>query len=187
MISKFTAKYISEPDLIFGNKCEDKDPRIGLKHFGPYFFDDEDFPLESVRIGIIGNKKCVSLAKKILQLIEQPVCSQKSNRWLFVDYPGMNNRSKFKCVIKTSDNWNASLSNDLELAKIENVEDPNERIGYAVDLYLQKIRNIAEGDNQPNVIICTLPKPVENYCGIGEHILTIKSLCTAPHIFDWQI
>ena len=140
MTSKFVAKYIPEPDLIFGNKCEDKDPRIGLKHFGPYFFDDEDFPLESVRIGIIGNKECVSLTKQILQLIEQPVPSQKSNRWLFVDYPGMNNKSKFKCVVNTSDNWNASLSDDLELDKIKNIEDPNERIGYAVDLYLQKIR-----------------------------------------------
>ena len=180
MTSKFIAKYIPEPDLIFGNKCEDKDPRIGLKHFGPYFFDDEDFPLESVRIGIIGNKECVSLTKQILQLIEQPVPSQKSNRWLFVDYPGMNNRSKFKCVVNTSDNWNASLSDDLELDKIKNIEDPNERIGYAVDLYLQKIRNIAEGDNQPNVIICTLPKPVENYCGIGEHTYGAKTAKPSP-------
>ena len=175
MTSKFVAKYIPEPDLIFGNRNEDKDPRIGLKHFGPYFYDDEDSPLESVRIGIIGNKKCVGLAKQILQFIDQPVPSRKSNRWLFVDYPGMSNTSKFKCVMNTSDNWNASLSDDLELGKIKNIENPNERIGYAVDLYLKKIENIAESDNQPNVIICTLPKSVEDYCGIGEHTYGAKT------------
>lgn len=180
MTSKFVAKYIPEPDLIFGNKKEDKDPRIGLKHFGPFFFTDEKSPLESIRIGIIGNKECMSLANHVLKFIEQPVSSPKSNRWLFPDYPGMNKESKFKCVIKTSENWNALMSDDLELHKIENIENANERIGHAVNLYLEKIEKIAEGDDQPNVIICTLPKPVELYCGIGEHTYGAKTARASP-------
>jgi len=180
MTSKFVAKYIPEPDLIFGNKKEDKDPRIGLRHFGPFFHQDEHTPLESVRIGIIGNRECTGLAKKVLEFIEKPVPSPKPNRWLFADYPGMNSKSKFKCVIKTSENWNASVSDDLELRKIENIENPNERIGHAVNLYLEKIKTIAQGDDQPNVIVCTLPKTVELYCGIGEHTYGAKTARPSP-------
>ena len=180
MIAKFIAKYIPEPDLVFGNKNEDKDPRIGLKHFGPFYFADEGSPLESVRVGIIGNRECTDLAKQILDLIQQPVSSLKSNKWLFANYPGMNQQSKFRCVIKTSENWNALLSDDLELHKLENIENPNERIGEAVNLYLQKIENITKEDAQPNVIVCTLPKPVEMYCGIGEHTYGAKTARPSP-------
>ena len=176
----FVAKYIPEPDLVFGNKREDKDPRIGLKHFGPFFHSDEQTPLESVRIGIIGNKECTNLAQKILEFIEKSVVSPKPNRWLFPDYPGMNQNSKFSCILKSSKNWNASLSDDLELRKLENIENPNERIGHAVDLYLKKIETIAQRDDYPDVIVCTLPKPVEMYCGIGEHTYGAKTAKPSP-------
>lgn len=180
MSSRFVAKYIPEPDLVFGNRGEDKDPRIGLKQFGPYFYSTEDSPLESVRVGIIGNKQSISLAKKVLEFIKKQVPSPKSNRWLFADYPGMNKDSKFKCVLKTSDNWDARISDDLELHKIERIENPNERIGKGVSLYLDKITKIVRGDDLPNVIVCTLPKPIELYCGIGEYTYGAKTAKPTP-------
>ena len=36
------ATYIKEPDLIFGHRCEEKDPKLGLMHFGPYFPSDSE-------------------------------------------------------------------------------------------------------------------------------------------------
>ena len=44
----------------------------------------------------------------------------------------------------------------------------NERIAYGVNLYADKVEQIKSGDDIPNVIICTLPKIVEKYCGISE-------------------
>ena len=69
MSSKFETKYLQEPDLIFGNSGEDKDPRLGLKYHGPYFYSTEPVPLESIRIGIIGNKECIELANKVIEKI----------------------------------------------------------------------------------------------------------------------
>lgn len=180
MTSKFVARYIPEPNLIFGNQNEDKDPRIGLKYFGPFFHHDEQTPLESVRVGIIGNKECTKFTQEVLDFIKKPVASPKPNRWLFPDYPGMNQDSKFNCILKTSKNWNALMSDDLELHKLENIENPNERIGQAVSLYLEKIENIAQRDDPPNVIVCALPKPVELYCGIGEHTYGAKTAKPSP-------
>ena len=47
MISNFETKYIAEPDLVFGNQGEDKDPRTGLDQHGPYFYTTEDANLVS--------------------------------------------------------------------------------------------------------------------------------------------
>ena len=175
MTFKFDAKYIPEPDLIFGSGNEDKDPRIGLRSFGPFHGQEEGAPLESVRVGIIGNKECASLAGEILRIIEAPTKSTKPNRWLFADYPGMNRNSKFSCAIKTSSIWNEALSDDSELLHITKIEDANERIGHAVDLYLKKIENIAGRDDPPDVIICTIPRVVEEYCGIGRNTYGAKT------------
>ena len=180
MAIKFSAKYIVEPDLIFGNKNEDKDPRIGLGQFGPFYFSSEGSPLESVSVGIVGNRDCIKLARQILDLIQKPVLSSKPNKWLFVNYPGMNSTSKFNCVVKTSENWNALISNDFELSKLENITNANERIGYGVDLYLKKIEKIAKSDNPPTVIVCTLPKLVELYCGIGKYTYGAKTARHSP-------
>lgn len=180
MTSRFTARYIPEPDLIFGNRNEEKDPRIGLGQFGPFFHQDERTPLESIRVGIIGNKECTKLAQEILTIIEKPTASQKPNRWLFADYPGMNATSKFNCTLKTTENWNAVISDDLELRQLMRIENANVRIGKAVSIYLEKIEAIAQRDDIPNVIICTLPKPVEMYCGIGKHTRGAKTAKPSP-------
>ena len=180
MTFKFTAKYIPEPDLIFGNRNEDKDPRIGLRNFGPYFHEEENAPLESLSVGIIGNKECAALAGQVLKIIKKPTSSTKPNKWLYADYPGMNKDSKFKCTIKISDNWNDSLSDDYELAPITKIEDANERIGRAVELYLKKIGNIAGRDDPPDVIICTIPRILEEYCGIGKNTYGAKTVRPTP-------
>ena len=180
MTFKFTAKYIPEPDLIFGNRNEDKDPRIGLRNFGPYFHEEENAPLESLSVGIIGNKECAALAGQVLKIIKKPTSSTKPNKWLYADYPGMNKDSKFKCTIKISDHWNDSLSDDYELAPIAKIEDANERIGHAVDLYLRKIENIAGRDDPPDVVICTIPHIVEVYCGIGRNTYGAKTARPTP-------
>ena len=78
MTINFETTYLPEPDLVFGNQGEDKDPRIGLKHHGPYFYSSEDAGLESVRIGIIGNNECTSMARKIIKLIQDPVKKPKT-------------------------------------------------------------------------------------------------------------
>ena len=180
MTFKFTAKYIPEPDLIFGNRNEDKDPRIGLSNYGPYFHEGENTPLESVSVGIIGNKECACLARQVLKIIESPASTSKPNKWLFTDYPGMNKGSKFRCAIKTSDNWNDSLSDDFELTPMAKIEDANERIGQAVELYLKKIGNIAGRDDPPDVVVCTIPHTVELHCGIGKNTYGAKTTRTTP-------
>jgi len=174
-MNMFSTAYIQEPDLIFGNKGEDKDPRIGLEKYGPYFYSDENGPLPNVRIGVIGTRENIESTKKILELTSRFYKSPKPNKWLYPDFPGMDQKTSFKCSITTSENWDRFLSEDNQLKKIEKIANPNVRIAFAANLYSQKVKEIRLSDDFADVIICVLPKVVEDYCGISEKTRGAKS------------
>lgn len=180
MMARFKTTYVPEPDLVFGNKGEDKDPKAGLRYHGPYFYPTGDAPLESVRIGIVGNRDGIDLVEKIVQKIKKPLKTKKLNHWLFPNYPGMNSDKPFHCNLITSTNWNALLSDDYDLAQLKNISDMNERIAHGANLYADKVEQIKSGDDVPNVIICELPKIVEKYCGISELTRGAKNTILTP-------
>jgi len=167
----FRTEFVQEPQLVFGGKREEKDPKIGLARYGPFRYEDEESPLESVRIGIISNRIGISLTLDILELLKGQVPTyHEQNQWLFPSYPGMTKGTSFQCSIHTSKIWHSLISDDFELKKItsENLADPNQRIAYGVSLFVDKMQEICANDDKPNVVICTLPKIVEYYCGISD-------------------
>ena len=170
MSSVFRTDFVDEPKLVFGGRHEeDADPKTGLARYGPYRYEDEEFPLERVAVGIVGNRAGIGLAQDIIGILQKPLPSYHAgNRWLYPGYVGMNKRSNFQCGILAPQIWHEIISDDFELAKIKRMGNPNERISYASDLYADKVQKIAENDDKPAVVICALPEVVEKYCGISE-------------------
>lgn len=175
----FKTEFVNEPNLIFGGRREERDPKIGLDRFGPFRYKDEIHPLESVRVGIVSNRIGINHTYDILELLQNKIPSyHEQNQWLFPNFSGMNKQTKFQCSIQTSKIWQATLSDDFELNKItsERLANSNERIAFGVNLFAEKVREISENDDPPNVIICTLPKIVETYCGISERTRGAKNV-----------
>jgi hypothetical protein len=167
-MTKIHAFYIEEPDLVFGHQGEEKDPKLGLKHFGPYFSPSESIPSPmQVRVGIIGSGTTITLAKQVLDLLEKEIKCNEENRWLYPDFPGFRLDNKIRCTFVTSDTWNATIIAS-EIKHILEIPDPNKRIASACDLFIEKIRKITLEDSLPQVIICSLPLDIEEYCGISE-------------------
>ena len=162
------AIYIEEPDLIFGHKQEEKDPKLGLIHFGPYLPSDveKNYPTH-IRVGIVGNSNSITLTKKILELLGEPIKSGEWNRWLYPDYPGFRLDNKIQCGFISSDIWNETIT-DYETRNVLEIIDVNERIAAASNLFVNKIEKITLEDSPPHVIICAIPKEIEDYCGISE-------------------
>ncbi|VVB64401.1 Uncharacterised protein [uncultured archaeon] len=173
-LSNLKITFIPEENLIFGGNQEEKDPRIGLKYFGPYRYSSESTAFETIRAGIVGNKSVIEKIKDIHRLITNPVQSLESNKWLYPEFPGMSRASNFNCSLDLSGNWQETILNS-EIERITKIKDVNERIGAAVVLYLGKIENIMEEDNHPHVIICGVPNEVEDYCGISERTRGAKT------------
>jgi hypothetical protein len=167
-LTKFSAFFIKEPDLVFGHQKEEKDPKIGLKHFGPYYAKDEKTPSPmEIRIGIVGTGVTITLTKQILRLLGKEIKSNEDNLWLYPDYPGFKKDNEVKCEFVNSDRWNEII----KTSKIEEtiaIQDVNERITLASDLFVDKIEKIMTEDSLPHVVICTLPLDIEKYCGISR-------------------
>lgn len=185
----FETKFVHEPQLVFGGKREEQDPKIGLTRYGPFRYQDEANPLESVRVGIISNRTGINLTLDILRLLQNKMPSHhEKNQWLFPSYPGMKKETSFQCSIQTSRIWQETLSDDFELKKImgASLTNQNERIAYGVNLFADKVKRISENDDPPNVIICTLPKIVETYCGISEKTRGAKTVKPTQAELDLQ-
>ncbi|MGY4884132.1 MAG: argonaute/piwi family protein [Nanobdellota archaeon] len=163
----FEAQFLDEQNLVFGGLNEEKDPKLGIGYYGPFRYEEEKDSLEKIRIGIIADQSMMEKVKKILNLISNSVTNKEKNKWLYPDFPGLSNQTSFKCSIDYAKSWEQTiLKHDIE--KILEVPDVNERIGKAVQLYISKTSNILAEDNTPNVIICCIPKEIEQYCGISE-------------------
>lgn len=167
-MTKIHAFYIEEPDLIFGHRGEEKDPKLGLKHFGPYFSPSESMPSPmQVRVGIVGSGTTITLTKQILGILGNEIKSDEENKWLYPDFPGFRLDNKIKCKFVSSDTWNATVTN-AEIKQILKIADTNKRIAAASDLFVDRIKKITLEDSLPQVIICALPLDIEEYCGISE-------------------
>lgn len=167
--TKLRSMYIEEPDLVFGGKREEKDPRIGLKYLGPYQYSSEESPTPSeVKVGIVGSSVSIDLTKQTLQRLGEPIESSESNKWLYPDYPGFRSDSPIRCNFVTSTNWELTLK-EVEIKSVLSIaDDVNKRIAAGVNLFRDKIRALSMEDNKPDTIICTIPSDIEEYCGISE-------------------
>jgi len=169
MSNVFRTEYLEEPDLVFGHKGEEKDPRIGLRYHGPYHYATEKSPTPSqVRVGIIGSGKTKTLAKQILEKLRYPINSIASNKWLYPDYPGFTKESSIRCEFVHSENWEAEIKESEIKDVLEIIDSVNRRIAAGVNLFRDKVSSICLEDNKPDVIICALPLEIEEYCGISE-------------------
>jgi hypothetical protein len=169
------ASHIEEPDLVFGHKREEKDPRLGLKHFGPYFPPSERMPSPlQVRVGIVGSGTTITLTKQILQLLEKEIRSDEANRWLYPDFPGFRLENNIRCRFLVSDAWNCTIT-ESEIKRVLEIVDTNERIAAACNLFIDKMQKITLEDSLPDVVVCALPEEIEEYCGISERTRGAKS------------
>jgi hypothetical protein len=164
----FRTEYIEEPDLMFGGHKEEKDPRIGLRYHGPYFYSTEQIPLSQVRIGIVGTGATIDIAKQVIGKLKTPVNSTEPNKWLYPDYPGFTMASMIKCDFITSPNWEAPIKEHEVKMVIEIADSVNRRIASAANLFAEKVHTISLEDNKPDVVLCLLPFVIEEYCGISE-------------------
>ncbi len=168
-MSSLVGEYIEEPDLVFGNKKEEKDPRLGLKYLGPYFYDDEPGPTPpQVKIGIVSDAITTTLTKRFVDALRNPIRSESkiTNKWLYPDFDGINLNTRIKCEFIVSDSWSVTL-NESEIGEMAKIDTANERIAAAVNLYRDAVQKIADEDDKPHVIICALPPLIEERCGIS--------------------
>jgi len=157
------AWFIEEPRIILGNNNISVDPKIGIISYGPYTLGVPS----TIRVGIIGDGESISYAKRWLEELKSPIEGKEENFYLFPSFGGFNKESTFRCEIVIDE----SLIEKIDNKKIEEVVkevNVNKRINKGVQLFLEKIKILSERDPKPDIVICALPKKIDEYCGISK-------------------
>ena len=155
--------FIEEPRIMLGNNNLSVDPKIGIISYGPYTLGIPS----TIRIGIIGDGESISYARGWLEELKSPIEGKEGNFYLFPPFWGFNEESTFRCEIVIDD----SIIEKMDNKKIEEVikeVDVNKRISKGVQLFLKKIKILSERDPKPDIIVCALPKKIDEYCGISQ-------------------
>jgi hypothetical protein len=162
------AQYLSEPDLVFGNQGEEKDPRLGMRKFGPYFSPGEGAPSPArIRLGLIGTGETIGWGEKVIGRLREPVSSSHTNKWLYPDYDGFSLDTPARCefsIVDTPD----GLILPQETKEVLSFADANLRIAAAANLLATKVERFLMEDSPPEVLLIALPPDIEEYCGIGD-------------------
>lgn len=147
--------HLSEPELEFGQGVHIS-PRIGVTEYDVY--DIKSTPRrDSIFVGAIGNsenlEKFSIWIEKVSYFIPAQNKDNKSNLW--IDFCGFNLESGFKTKFVYDEGISRNFTG-LEINEIVKIEDWNQRVDKAVELYYNHIKFLAQ-NRQVDVIVCFIP------------------------------
>ncbi len=152
--------FIKEPPLEFG-QGEHICPRAGITRYGVY---DTRFDArrERILVGAVGTSKNLSgLAtwlEKCSDYIPPPPDNNQPN--LFPAFCGFNSGLGFRANLALREEITRSINNS-EVRKIIKIEDWNDRVNEAVEMYYQQVKFLAQ-NRAVDVIVCLIPTQLYN-------------------------
>ena len=159
----FTAKYVEEAPLYFGQGVQDIDQKRGLSINGPA--DSKRDELFTIRIGIVSTGQGSQDITSCLQRLNRdPVPSSGSKPFVTQSFPGF--EMAFRCRLVMAPGYNEEIPTK-EVERLLQTKNPETRIKRAAELYAMKVGIICRRVSVPDVIICHEPERIEVECGAG--------------------
>lgn len=159
---------LEEPTLVFGDGNELTDPHAGLSLFGPYDKGELGRPHE-ISYALIGGSTGLRAFKDFVQLLNGPLFHEKLQGEdvnidigrLWPPYPGFG--TAFECGLPEHTRFEYEIAEEEIMANVNDI-DQHKRVFKMVNLYLDKIRLIAERDENIKVVICVEPDLIWKNC-----------------------
>lgn len=159
---------LEEPLLEFGDGNELTDPHAGLSLFGPYDKNESGRPRE-ISYALVGASSGIAAFKKFVKILNRPLLHEQLQganpnmevERLWPPFPGFG--AAFDCELPDATRFEyAILDADIE-ANVNDL-DQHKRVFKLVNLYLEKIKMIAERDENIKVVVCVEPDIVWKNC-----------------------
>ncbi|MCK4477604.1 hypothetical protein KAU88_03625 [Candidatus Bathyarchaeota archaeon] len=160
--AEFNSFFIEEPLLTFGDKKQYVDPKMGLLGYGPCLYENRRAISSSIRLGIIGSKKTIDLARRWILRCQGEISGKKGNQLLFQSYPGFTRI--FGCELQVVDECVQEITND-EINQVIKVRDFKKRVRSAAKLFIERLANYPGREPRPHVVICATPQRILDSCG----------------------
>jgi hypothetical protein len=163
---------LDEPHLEFHNGTHIC-PRMGITSHEVY---DARFPArrERILVGAVGTSQCLEKLSQWLGRLSQPIISTEANDRLHPSFCGFNNDVGYKAELVMVGEITRSLSNQ-QIKQIKHINNRNERITEAVNLYYQQVEFLARHRNV-DVIVCIIPTVIYDKIAREEEIPLEESM-----------
>jgi hypothetical protein len=165
-------RVIDEPSLLFG-QGEHVCARAGITQFDVY---DTNFRVRQNRliVGAVGTRETLERLDIWLRRCSKPIPAKADSRQpnLFPPFCGFNLEGGFKAEMLMSEEVIRSIDNS-DIRKLLRMENRNQMIGEAVELYYQHVKFLAQ--NRPvDVIVCALPTDLYKAVGPQERKIVVE-------------
>lgn len=146
--------YIPEPDLEFG-AGRHIDIRFGLMNYGPFDYANALAP-KQIKLGIVGTNETIEGICRWLERARTGFPAKKSNQPnLFPAFSGYGAGTNLQADLLFSNQLQRTIPIN-EIEQLNSIKDMNERIGIAVQLFLNQIEYLAE-NSSADIVICAVP------------------------------
>lgn len=150
---KFETTIFEEPQLEFGDRYQNPDPRRGLYMAGPL-----QTPVGDVlKIAVVGSSKTVEDTAKFLAAASVGFAGKTDKHPnMHPDFPGLGNQNPFRCKFEIADGATATVTQS-KIDRVRKEPDHQKAVEMAVEEIYQQLLAIDESSNRPNVAIVALP------------------------------
>ncbi|TCA82499.1 argonaute/piwi family protein [Rhizobium leguminosarum] len=150
---KFETTIFEEPQLEFGDRYQNPDPRRGLYMAGPLQTPVGDM----LKIAVVGSSKTVEDTAKFLAAASVGFTGKTDKHPnMHPDFPGLGNQNPFRCKFEIADGATATVTQS-KIDRIRKEPDHQKAVEMAVEEIYQQLLAIDESSNRPNVAIVALP------------------------------
>lgn len=151
--------YLDEPKLEFAHGRRSEDPKAGLFAYGP---PDLDVEGSSVRLGVIGTRSGISIARAWFKKMSSHVPAARSDTAQYLPFPGFQSAFGKKWSKEPATEVVVDHANLLETIRNK---DTHQRVYATVSIYEEKIRrHISEEEVIVDVWLVVIPDDVYKYC-----------------------
>ncbi len=150
---KFETTIFEEPQLEFGDRYQNPDPRRGLFMAGPL-----QTPVGDVlKIAVVGSSKTVEDTAKFLAAASVGFAGKTDKHPnMHPDFPGLGNQNPFRCKFEIAEGATATVTQS-KIDRIRKEPDHQKAVEMAVEEIYQQLLAIDESSSRPNVAIVALP------------------------------
>lgn len=160
-------EFIEEPRLVFANDRHHVCPRRGIGAYGVFDLVQESRRTE-IHIGGVGSAKGIEVLQDWLQRckhdIRAPADARQPN--LRIDFCGFGKTKGFGAEMLLGSDLGRALRNS-DIAKIVAIENRQERLEAALELYYEEIKFLAQ-NRHVDVIVCVLPEELYQVISTDE-------------------
>lgn len=164
----FNVRHIPEPPLSFRGGGLSVDPKTGIELFGPAALDHG--PRGSIRVGVIGSGDTIGRVKGWLDSARSRIDAGLNARgkafdpFLSPSFPGFSADSPFGCDLVFSDRHTVTVTGS-QLSRCLSFGTFEARVQAVVEMIAEQLSVLSDRSPPPDVVICAMPKAVEEACG----------------------